>query len=55
MNHKRRKPKNARRGCLLCKPNKANGVNDEKVLGHCGFGKLRALSKAKDQQGNYND
>lgn len=24
MNHKRRKPKNARAGCLLCKPHKAN-------------------------------
>lgn len=25
MNHKRKKPKNARAGCLLCKPHKANG------------------------------
>ena len=24
-NHKRRRPKNARAGCLLCKPWKANG------------------------------
>jgi hypothetical protein len=23
--HKRRKPKNARAGCLLCKPHKSNG------------------------------
>lgn len=23
--HKRRRPKNARAGCLLCKPHKANG------------------------------
>lgn len=28
MNHKRRRPKNRRAGCLLCKPWKANGVND---------------------------
>lgn len=25
MNHKRKRPKNARAGCLLCKPWKANG------------------------------
>lgn len=25
MNHKRRRPKNRRAGCLLCKPHKANG------------------------------
>ncbi len=27
MNHKRRRPKNRRAGCLLCKPHKANGVH----------------------------
>ncbi|MDN5836487.1 MAG: hypothetical protein L0H12_03945 [Nitrosospira sp.] len=26
-NHKRKRPKNRRAGCLLCKPYKANGVN----------------------------
>ena len=30
MHHKRRKPKNARAGCLLCKPHKANGVGEIK-------------------------
>jgi hypothetical protein len=25
MNHKRRRPKNRRAGCLLCKPHKGNG------------------------------
>jgi hypothetical protein len=25
MHHKRKRPKNARSGCLLCKPHKANG------------------------------
>ena len=25
-NHKRRRPKNRRAGCLLCKPHKANGA-----------------------------
>jgi hypothetical protein len=26
MNHKRKRPKNRRAGCLLCKPYKANGA-----------------------------
>jgi hypothetical protein len=26
MNHKRRRPKNRRAGCLMCKPWKVNGV-----------------------------
>lgn len=30
-NHKRKRPKNRRAGCLLCKPHKANGVNEEKA------------------------
>lgn len=46
MNHKRKKPKNARAGCLLCKPNKANGAR-VKELGHSGFGKLRAAAAAQ--------
>lgn len=51
MNHKRHRPKNRRAGCLLCKPNKMNGWNKDK-LGHKGFGKLRAVANAKsDQQG----
>lgn len=45
MNHKRGKPKNARSGCLLCKPNKMNGWNKSK-LGHAGFGKLKRLAFA---------
>ncbi len=28
MNHKRKRPKNRRAGCLLCKPHKANGVDE---------------------------
>ena len=28
MNHKRKRPKNARAGCLLCKPHKANGAKN---------------------------
>jgi hypothetical protein len=26
MNHKRRRPKNRRAGCLMCKPHKMNGA-----------------------------
>jgi hypothetical protein len=26
MNHKRKRPKNRRSGCILCKPHKMNGV-----------------------------
>lgn len=26
MHHKKRKPKNSRAGCLMCKPHKANGA-----------------------------
>ena len=32
-NFKRRKPKNARAGCLLCKPWKSNGVRTDRVDG----------------------
>ena len=45
MNFKRRRPKNCRSGCLMCKPNKANGAKKDD-LGHRGFGKLRALAGA---------
>ena len=41
MNHKRGRPKNRRSGCLMCKPNKMNGWNKNKQLGHKGFGKIR--------------
>ena len=40
MNHKKKRPKNRRAGCLICKPNKMNGWNKTKY-GHTGFGKLR--------------
>ena len=32
MNHKRGKPKNARSGCLFCKPHKMNGAKDADTL-----------------------
>ena len=45
MNHKRKRPKQRRAGCLLCKPNKL-GKGMEKKLGHRGFGKLRKEAAA---------
>lgn len=45
MNHKRKRPKQIRAGCLMCKPNKL-GKGTEKKLGHRGFGKLRKEAAA---------
>jgi hypothetical protein len=45
-NFKRGRPKSARAGCLMCKPNKL-GKGMEKKLGHRGFGKLRAERHAE--------
>ena len=44
-NHKRKRPKNRRAGCLLCKPHKANGVNEET---HSNKKKLEAEKDWKD-------
>ena len=46
MNHKRKRSKQRRAGCLLCKPNKL-GKGMEKKLGHRGFGKLRTEAAGK--------
>jgi hypothetical protein len=46
MNFKRGKPKNSRAGCLMCKPNKMNGRNKDK-LGHTGWSKLKNTILAK--------
>jgi len=46
MNHKRKRSKQARAGCLLCKPNKL-GKGLENKLGHRGFGKLRKERAAR--------
>ena len=45
MNHKRKRPKQSRAGCLMCKPNKL-GKGMEKKLGHREFGKLRKEAAA---------
>ena len=51
MNHKRKRSKQRRAGCLLCKPNKL-GKGMEKKLGHRGFGKLRKEAAAKHDLGD---
>jgi hypothetical protein len=51
MNHKRRRAKNRRAGCLMCKPNKMNGWNKAK-LGHVGFGKLRRDAASRQDMGD---
>ena len=46
MNFKRGRAKNQRSGCLMCKPNKMNGYNKDK-LGHTGWSKLKNTILAK--------
>lgn len=47
MNFKRGRPKAARAGCQMCKPNKL-GKGLENKLGHTGFGKLRDQKHAEE-------
>lgn len=53
MNHKRGRPKNARAGCLLCKPNKMNGYPRGRGLeqsGHHGWANQRREYLAKKDE-----
>jgi hypothetical protein len=52
MNHKRKRPKNRRAGCLMCKPNKMNGWNKNECMGHTGFGKIRDFIHSKEDIGD---
>lgn len=45
--HRRGRPKAARAGCLMCKPNKL-GKGMEKKLGHRGFGNLKKEAATDD-------
>jgi hypothetical protein len=50
-NHKRRRPKNRRAGCLLCKPHKQNGWGKGRFNSvGVGFGKFRKLYAAMREQ-----
>lgn len=59
MNHKRKKPKNARAGCLMCKPQKANGQKTNVKLAPAVRRVLqedrlnRILAVADDTETNY--
>ena len=46
MNHKRKRPKNRRAGCLMCKANKMNGWSDVKFFHH-GWRKIKKLILSK--------
>ncbi|MGB8399667.1 MAG: hypothetical protein WCE35_12795 [Bradyrhizobium sp.] len=47
MNHKRKRPKSARAGCLLCKPHKANGCCPRHK--NMRFGDRRRFEIGRDQ------
>lgn len=48
MNHKRKRPKNRRAGCLMCKPNKVNGFPKRDHAGHRGgFNFVRKWQQTK--------
>lgn len=49
MNHKRRRPKNRRAGCLMCKSHKMNGAKGCLEFRH-GFGKIKAVYFARFDQ-----
>jgi hypothetical protein len=46
VNHKRRRPKQRRAGCLLCKPNKL-GQGMEREFHHAGFSAIRGEKHAQ--------
>ena len=47
MHHRKHRAKNARAGCLLCKPHKANGNSGMKKKEVCktGFGVIKGIAK----------
>lgn len=45
MHHKRKRPKNARAGCLMCKPHKANGACPRHK--DMGMGNLRRMQSSQ--------
>lgn len=47
MNHKRKRPKSSRAGCLLCKPHKKNGCHEERPS------VARKLQVAKEERREY--
>jgi hypothetical protein len=47
MHHKRRRPKNRRAGCLLCKPHKGNGMKGRQA--YRTVADLRSVESMKRQ------
>jgi len=37
----------------MCKPQKTNGINPDKEVGHIGFSKIKALIHSKDDLAHY--
>ena len=52
MNHKRKRPRNARAGCKLCKPWKVNGFATERKDGE-KFSDHRRRKAAEEQYRDY--
>jgi len=48
--HKRRRPKNRRAGCLMCKPHKMNGVKKRGFPGGRPASGFRSLSRTWKQE-----
>lgn len=49
MNHKRRRPKNRRSGCLMCKSHKVNGAKQHRHGREAGrFSQIRNAESAED-------
>ena len=51
MHHKRKRPKNRRAGCLLCKPHKANGAKGRKS--HQTLQELKARERTANQVSDF--
>lgn len=48
MNHKRKRPRNSRAGCKLCKPWKVNGFSTERVDGERHSDHVRRMTAKED-------
>jgi hypothetical protein len=50
VHHKRKRPKNRRAGCLMCKPWKVNGVGKyNRCVGKFKFSESRRICSCKEQ------
>lgn len=49
MNHKRRRPKSRRSGCLLCKPHKGNGCHGSGRHDGLSMSNLKRRQRAVDE------